>query len=421
MIQTAPESFVTRPPRIQLEDSHCARVSLWRDGEAESGECPAEMIDISSGGTKLRVTTCLRFEESVRLRIEIPSVDLNCYVLASVRHIRPAGEGRWIVGCAVYPPLDEKAVARLAMQSGCDRRRWQRESITLPVSVRRQLALIDSAATIVNLSTGGFCILLAESCTAGECIRVGIRDSSGSEYTVLARAQWQMKTAEGFLLGCKFMRADDYEVLQAATGAPDKRTKPDQQDSSLWPAAALLACAPIAMVVLLETNWDSPVGPPLSPPAQQAPDSVASGTTDRPAGDETPPYIAAPDREQDIAETPVAQDTAQDLTPQTPSRPEDPPPGEAPAVLDPVLPEEVPPEPAPREVPKLEMREWTDSTGQFRVTAVLVAVEGDGVRLRRSDGREVVVPLAKLSAADAQYVRGLGLSEHLTTSDVQHE
>jgi hypothetical protein len=259
----------------------------------------------------------------------------------------------------------------------------------------------------VNLSTGGFCILLAESCTAGECIRVGIRDSSESEYTVLARAQWQMKTAEGFLIGCKFMRADDYEVIQAVTGAPDQRAKPDQQESSLWPAAALLACAPIAMVVLLETNWDGPVGPPLPPPARQAPDTVASRFGDRPAGDSITAPLEAPDREQDIEETPVAQDAAQDATPQTPYRPEEPPPAEAPAVIGPVLPEEVPPEPAPREVPKLEMREWNDSTGQFRVTAVLVAVEGDGVRLRRSDGREVVVPLAKLSAADAQYVRGV--------------
>lgn len=403
MIQTAPETFVTRPPRILLDEGQCARVSLWRDGDAESGEFPAEMIDISSGGTKLRVTTCLRFEESVRLRIEIPSVDLNCYVLASVRHIRPAGEGRWIVGCAVYPPLDEEAVARLAMQEGCDRRRWQREPTALPVSVRRQLASIDSAGTIVNLSTGGFCILLEESCSAGECIRVGVPDSSGGEYTVMARAQWQLKTAEGYLIGCKFMRADDYDVLQAVTGTPDERPKSTEEEHSLWPAAALLACAPIAMVVLLETNWADPA-PPFPPRAHATVAAEPHPASHDGSGGANSHEGAASQEQQGSEETPSPQVAGGRMTsPPTESAATPPPAG-----ADDGPQEDGTSEPVASQAPSPEMREWIDSTGQFRVTAVLVAVEGEGVRLRRSDGREVVVPLAKLSAADALYVRRMG-------------
>ena len=54
---------------------------------------------------------------------------------------------------------------------------------------------------------------------------------------------------------------------------------------------------------------------------------------------------------------------------------------------------------------KPELRTWKDSTGQFSVEAVFVRVSGDQVVLQRKDKTEISVPLAKLSAADRQYVQ----------------
>jgi len=48
-------------------------------------------------------------------------------------------------------------------------------------------------------------------------------------------------------------------------------------------------------------------------------------------------------------------------------------------------------------------REWTDSSGVFKVEAELVKVEGRTVYLRRTDGTVVRVPLAKLSTADRAF------------------
>ena len=56
-------------------------------------------------------------------------------------------------------------------------------------------------------------------------------------------------------------------------------------------------------------------------------------------------------------------------------------------------------------------RTWKDATGKFEVTAEFVAVEGDNVRLRNSNGKEIVVPLKKLSRADRAYLKGLKNSE----------
>ncbi|MCA9239228.1 MAG: redoxin family protein [Planctomycetales bacterium] len=55
-----------------------------------------------------------------------------------------------------------------------------------------------------------------------------------------------------------------------------------------------------------------------------------------------------------------------------------------------------------------EVRQWTDSTGASRVTAELVAVDRDQVVLRLKGGREVRVPVEKLSRQDRDYLESRG-------------
>ncbi len=52
-------------------------------------------------------------------------------------------------------------------------------------------------------------------------------------------------------------------------------------------------------------------------------------------------------------------------------------------------------------------REWADSSGRFRVEAEFVEVKDGNVRLRRSDGTVVSVPIARLSEPDRRYLDSL--------------
>ena len=54
---------------------------------------------------------------------------------------------------------------------------------------------------------------------------------------------------------------------------------------------------------------------------------------------------------------------------------------------------------------KAKLRTWKDATGKFSVQAVLVRVLGKQVVLRRTDNKEISVPIAKLSATDRQYLK----------------
>lgn len=55
----------------------------------------------------------------------------------------------------------------------------------------------------------------------------------------------------------------------------------------------------------------------------------------------------------------------------------------------------------------LHAREWTDKTGVFTVEAELVEVAGTTVRLKKSDGTIIAVPLQRLSITDQQYLKSL--------------
>lgn len=52
-------------------------------------------------------------------------------------------------------------------------------------------------------------------------------------------------------------------------------------------------------------------------------------------------------------------------------------------------------------------REWSDSTGQFKIQAIYVGRGPAGIVLRRTDGTELTVPVERLSGADQEYLRTL--------------
>ena len=55
------------------------------------------------------------------------------------------------------------------------------------------------------------------------------------------------------------------------------------------------------------------------------------------------------------------------------------------------------------EAPRL----WTDNTGRFQVTAVFVSLTGGNVKLRKSDGNEITLPLERLSREDRDWISAL--------------
>ena len=54
-----------------------------------------------------------------------------------------------------------------------------------------------------------------------------------------------------------------------------------------------------------------------------------------------------------------------------------------------------------------ESRNWSDKSGKFSITAEMIAVQQGNVVLRTADGRQLTVPIKRLSDADRAFVEGL--------------
>lgn len=67
---------------------------------------------------------------------------------------------------------------------------------------------------------------------------------------------------------------------------------------------------------------------------------------------------------------------------------------------------------------KIGRRSWTDTTGKFKIEARIARLQGDAVVLKRDDGKEITVPVAKLSPEDRTIIKNLvGPSRGQTDDD----
>ena len=376
-------TFVPRAPRFKVDNASEAVVTVTRSVEGEDRTLPAELVDISQHGVKMRVPVNLRFEEAVQLQIDVAGTELEYHGVASVRHIRSVDEEHWLVGCAIAPPMSDETFSYLATTAGKERRRFRRLPISAEATVRRQAQTEGTAATIHNLSSGGICFSSDAIYEVGERVQLFVDDPDGKQRVVEARICWQIDGADGSIAGCKFSTSNSYAELcaclteqPALISASKAHTEPT---SKLVLTAAVLAMfVPPMMTLLMQANKVSAEAGAAAPIA----DAIVDREIDMELAEPN-----SPDEQLDanLLEELVAESTAQENQPDEAIGPTEPEP--APAVEQPGL------------------REWVDNTGKHRTQALLAEVGEDYVVLRKPDGRETKVPWRRLSAADQQFAR----------------
>ena len=62
---------------------------------------------------------------------------------------------------------------------------------------------------------------------------------------------------------------------------------------------------------------------------------------------------------------------------------------------------------SPGSTPQVKLREFTDSTGQFKITASFVEFKAGKAYLKKTDGDVIGVSMQKLSKEDQKYIRDL--------------
>jgi SLA1 homology domain 1, SHD1 len=157
------------------------------------------------------------------------------------------------------------------------------------------------------------------------------------------------------------------------------------------PSAAPAITTPKAPASSAPLRPTTPVKPPAFPPVDDDPFAPPASSGGNKASANPTPQPTEPDSDDPFAPLPAA--------PRAPvSRPT--------AAAPTALPRGVQlADPVPLGADgRLQVREWVDSSGQFRVQGRLVLLLDGQVRLLKETGRTTTVPMERLSAADRAYV-----------------
>jgi c-di-GMP-binding flagellar brake protein YcgR len=173
----------------------------------------ASISDLSRGGIQLIASR--RFEPGSLLSIDLPAADDRkaLSVLACVVRTHPVGESDWSMGCRFASELDEQQLQAFGAErlrpDSPDARGWSR----FPCDARACYQRVNHsdqahhAARVLNISVGGMALLTTEPIELGELLSTQLHDLQDKPIVnILACVVHAQKIAQGYLLGCNFIR-----------------------------------------------------------------------------------------------------------------------------------------------------------------------------------------------------------------------
>jgi hypothetical protein len=208
-----------RSPRVEIKDGRSGQVEVRRLTDTGMETLRGNLLDLSRGGAKISLDRGLLFDESISLSVSIPEIDLQFTVDSTVVWCRAGDADTWIAGCSFQSGLPAEVVDRLAAAGYLDRQASPRYPVALRGTVCWELSAGSVAAVVQDLSSEGFCMLCRKSGEPGQRLKLRLSSADGRQRMIAARSRWQIRTEEGFLVGCAFLNPYDFHVLwQMAQG-----------------------------------------------------------------------------------------------------------------------------------------------------------------------------------------------------------
>ena len=293
------QESVERAPRVEMRDGRHGGVVIERSTAQGPSTIGGRLVDISRGGAKLALDTCVPFGETVSLCVAVAEINLHFQVQAEISWSRQGEGGTWLVGCCFNPSLPDETVDRLARSGYLERRRSPRYPISIGGTVRWELSAAVDPVCLADLSLDGFSMLCAKAKAPGQRFRLELDDDNGQTTAVAGKTQWQAETEDGHLIGCSLMNRQDFHrvwelVHQTEPNQPlrSRVSLPQSRWLLAWFAAlvAFIILYP-PVVRLLEyresvaSEWDTPAAAgPLASDTNHPSDAPSQQTSLTPAG-----------------------------------------------------------------------------------------------------------------------------------------
>ncbi|MCA9261703.1 MAG: PilZ domain-containing protein, partial [Planctomycetales bacterium] len=211
-----------REPRYRV---HMERIQLTlyrRDGV---DTFPGELLNISAGGAKMRVSEGFDVAEALAVRLHVPALQRTIEVAASVCWGEPAQGGTWVMGCAFTPTIPRELLQEFASAGVLERRDQKREMLSLSAKLKWELDADVCDVVIRDYSLGGGCCVQAKYAGfPGQRLLLTMPRPDASPVKICALARWQLEIEDGFLIGCEFLHHRDSLDLRDAAQAAEGKT-----------------------------------------------------------------------------------------------------------------------------------------------------------------------------------------------------
>ena len=230
-------NILYRAPRFQIGSDQAIEAVIERAAAGGVESIEAEVVDISCGGAKMRLPQPVSLDGAVTMNIKAGKLPRTISVAADVCWTRLAGADQRWVGLSFKPAIPEAVLTDWA-QAGClDRRQHLREEIVSRWTAQWELDSSRVPVRLLDLSTSGLCLLSQQEGTPGECVLLQPDPPDGHEVLVKAKAQWQIETDDGYVIGCEFVNKHGHATLRAVIDLEEPAAPPPSPwwRRFLWP------------------------------------------------------------------------------------------------------------------------------------------------------------------------------------------
>lgn len=184
------------------------------DFRSESDVLAARLVNLSSKGAKLSVSTELPRNRAIRMKLEVDELGLSFYLATRVCWTTQAADGMWLVGCELSPNVPESILKHIADGGRLERREDDRRPVARNVGVCRKtlFRMKEELGELRNFASGGMCVSTTTPAKLGE--KLAIRFGQGTEIPLVeVVVRWQMQQGEHYLIGCEYADSGSFAML----------------------------------------------------------------------------------------------------------------------------------------------------------------------------------------------------------------
>jgi len=260
MAETAITELIPRERPERKSLGMRVNVLVERTGKTDCETVTGQLNGATPHELTVSVAPPLDLDQAMSLRIKVPELQFDLIVAASVCSTRALDPIRGELTCALDPELPDDALARLAPESRVAALTQQRK--TRPVRARVSWAPDAPPVPVRILSLVGTGLRMASTQTAPPSSRFTLLFDTpdGSNAAMPALVQWQLRTAERYLVGCTLENQDDARSARHAirwlethrrSRAKTPRSQTGQQTQRWRDVLAVATCAAITAAALV--------------------------------------------------------------------------------------------------------------------------------------------------------------------------